>query len=508
MIALRALILSAIATLSLAVQPASARPPNIIFIMADDLGYGDIGPYGQTKIRTPYLDQMAAEGMRFTQMYAGNAVCAPSRSVLMTGLHPGHTYTRDNLGVGASAEKRIGRPSVEGQYAIPGTAYTVAAALKAEGYRTGGFGKWGLGGPRTTGDPLKQGFDRFFGYNDQTVAHNYYPTYLWDNDTIRDLKNQPFSSEDKLTAREDPGKASTYRRFIGTEYSADLIGEEALKFVRANRGNPFFLYWPTTVPHVALQVPADSLAEYLGNWDDPPYPGGKGYLPCFAPKATYAAMITRMDRDIGRMMQLIVELGLDQDTVFVFTSDNGPLTGKHQGLAGTDGEFFNSNGGFRDGKGSLYEGGIRVPAIVRWKGRIRPNSVNTRIAAFEDWFPTLLDLIGAGARIPKSLDGISFAPSLFGKKQPERAFVYREFPSYGGQQSLRIGNWKGIRRNLMAKGKIDYSIELYDLAKDPGETKNIATEHPDVIAKMERIMREQHTNSADFPFPALDNIKG
>jgi arylsulfatase A-like enzyme len=488
---------------------AHARQPNIVFILADDLGPGDLGCYGQKIIKTPHLDRMAAEGMRLTQHYCGNAVCAPSRSVLMTGQHPGHTFIRNNRQADdAKGLPKMGKPEREGQFPIPDATITLAEVFKAMNYSTGGFGKWGLGGPTSTGAPLKQGFDRWFGYNCQGVAHNFYPTYLWDNDQTIELKNPPFLSNDKLRPDEDPTKPESYKRFQGTEYSADLIAEQALKFARDNKDKPFFLYWPTTVPHVALQVPDDSLAEYLGKFDDPPYPGGKGYIPHFKPKAAYAAMITRMDREIGRMMTLITELGLDDDTIFVFASDNGPLNGTHQGLAGTDCAFFNSNENRRDGKGTLYEGGIRSPGIVRWKGRIKAGSTSDRVTGFEDWMPTLAELVGAKEKSSSSSDGISFAATLLGEKQSEREFLYREFHGYGGQQSLRMGDWKLLRMNLMgagkAKAKVTLSEELYNIATDPAETKNVAAEHPEIVAKMKAIMASQRTPSADFPMAALD----
>ncbi len=489
---------------------AAARKPNVIFILADDLGYGDIGAFGQKLIRTPNLDRMAAEGMKLTQHYSGNAVCAPSRCVLMTGKHPGHAFIRNNRQAdNAKGMPRLGKPEFEGQYPIPDGEVTMAELFKAQGYVTGGFGKWGLGGPGSTGEPLKQGFDRWFGYNCQAVAHNFYPTYLWDNDRAIELKNPPFSAHDTLKPDEDPAKAASYLRFQGSEYSADLIAEQALKFARDNQDRPFFLYWPTTVPHVALQVPDDSLAEYLGKWDDAPYPGGKGYIPHFKPKAAYAAMITRMDREIGRMMNLIKELGLDEHTIFVFSSDNGPLNGTHQDLAGTDCRFFNSAAGLRDGKGTLYEGGIRVPTIVRWTGKVKAASASDRVSGFEDWIPTLLELAGAKSATPKTVDGISMAPTLLGKKQPERPFLYREFAAYGGQQMVRLGDWKLVRQNLLSAGNAKAkakpaTLELYNLKADISETTNVAAQHPDIVAKLEKVAREQHVNSAEFPFPALD----
>jgi arylsulfatase A-like enzyme len=446
---------------------------------------------------------MAAEGMKLTQHYAGNAVCAPSRCVLMTGKHPGHAFIRNNRQFSKDAE---------GQYPIPDGEVTLAELFKAQGYVTGGFGKWGLGGPGTNGEPLKQGFDRWFGYNCQAVAHNFYPTYLWDDAVKAPLKNPEFSAHDSLKPGEDPSKPESYRRFQGVEYSADLIAEQALQFARDNKDRPFFLYWPTTVPHVALQVPDDSLAEYLGQWDDPPYPGGKGYIPHFKPKAAYAAMITRMDREIGRMMNLIKELGLDEQTIFVFSSDNGPLNGTHQGLAGTDCKFFNSAAGLRDGKGTLYEGGFREPTLVKWTGKIKPGSVSDRVSGFEDWIPTLMELAGAKSATPKNIDGISLAPTLLGKPQPERPFLYREFPAYGGQQMVRMGDWKLVRQNLLppagakakAKTAATPTLELYNLKADPAETTNIAAKHPDIVAKLEKVAREQHAGSPEFPFAALD----
>jgi arylsulfatase A len=482
---------------------AATRLPNIIFILADDLGYGDLGCYGQKIIRTPNIDRMAAEGMRFTQHYSGNAVCAPSRCVLMTGKHPGHAFIRDNVSV---------KP--EGQWPIPAEEVTIPEVLKSQGYTTGGFGKWGLGGPGTSGEPLKQGMDRFYGYNCQGVAHNFYPTYLWDNDSQAALNNVKFPAHDTLKDGEDPNDPKTYARFTGKEYSADLINEQSREFVRKNKDKPFFCYVPTTVPHLALQVPDDSLQEYIGKFDDPPYPGGKGYLPHFRPRAAYAAMITRMDREVGRMMDLIKELGLDDNTIFIFSSDNGGLNGTHQGLAGTDAKFFNSCGGLRDGKGTLYEGGFRVPGIVRWTGKIKAGTTSERVTGFEDWMPTLLDLAGASTATPKGIDGISFAPTLLGQTQEPREFLYREFPSYGGQQCVRAGDWKAVRRNLKPQAKKGQKAvkttpaviktELYNLKDDPTENKDVSAEHPDIITRLTVIMKREHVNSVDFPMAAID----
>jgi len=479
--------------LPLGAAHARARQPNIIFILGDDLGYSDLGCYGQRKIRTPNIDRLAAEGMRFTQHYSGNAVCAPSRCVLMTGRHPGHAFIRDNREV-----------EPEGQWPVPARTVTIAKLFREHGYRTGAFGKWGLGGPGSTGDPLKQGIDRFFGYNCQRVAHNYYPTHLWDNDRRVRLNNPEFSAHQQLPENADPTDPRSYAAYVGTDYAPDLITEQALRFIRDNKDRPFFLYYPTTVPHLALQVPADSLREYLGKWDDPPYTGMNGYLPQFAPRAAYAAMITRMDREVGRMITLIKELGLDKDTVIVVSSDNGPT---YDRIGGSDSEFFRSAGNFRGLKGSLYEGGNRVPCIVRWNGRIAPGITEDRVTGFEDWMPTLLELAGASEVIPEDIDGVTFAPTLLGGRQDARPFLYREFPGYGGQQYVRIGDWKGIRQNLQprAKGtKPDLYIELYNLRDDPSETRDLSGKHPEIVARIANVMKEQHIPSKDFPFPALD----
>jgi arylsulfatase len=475
----------------------AARPPNIVFFLADDLGYGDLSCYGQQKFKTPNIDRLAAEGMKMSVHYSGNAVCAPSRCVFMTGMHPGHAFVRDNREMKAAFG--------EGQFPLPPEAVTLPKILKELGYTTGAFGKWGLGGPTSTGEPLKQGIDRFFGYNCQAVAHNYYPTYLWDNDRKTPLDNPEFSAHQKWPAGADPNKPESYAQFIGKTYAPDVIGQQALRFVRDNKDKPFFLYYPTTVPHLALQVPEDSLAEYAGKYPEAPYTGDRNYLPHRAPRAAYAAMVTRMDREFGRVMDLVKELGLDDNTIFVFASDNGPL---YDQLGGTDTDFFNSANGFRARKGSLYEGGVRIPCLVRWKGHIAPGTTSDRVSGFEDWLPTFLELIGHTEKTPKNLDGISFAPTLLGKNQADRPFLYREFGSYGGQQSLRIGNYKAVRQNLAPKpkdkDKTPGTIELYDLARDPGEKNNIAAQNPDIVAKFAAILKEQHVKSAAFPIKALD----
>jgi arylsulfatase len=469
-----------VATASTQSQRSAARRPNIIFILADDLGYGDLGSYGQKKIRTPNLDRMAAEGMRFTQFYAGSPVCAPSRCVLMTGKHGGHAYIRNNKEV-----------QPEGQWPIPTAEITIAELLKAKGYATGGFGKWGLGFIGTEGDPNRQGFDLFYGYNCQREAHNFYPHHLWHNDQKVVLEGNN-------------------RGLTGKHYSHDLIEVEALRFIRDNKDRPFFLYAPFTIPHLALQVPEDSLAEYVGKWDDPPYDGTRGYLPHPAPRAAYAAMITRMDRSVGRILALVKELGLDENTIVMFSSDNGGAFGevtkdfdfRPGRMGGTDYVFFESTVRFRAFKGSVHEGGLRVPFIVRWTGKIKAGAVSELPAVFYDLLPTFCQI--AGAEVPKGVDGVSLLPTLLGKgRQLKHEFLFWDFNGYGGQQAVRMGDWKGVRKNLHSGNT---KIELYNLAADIGEKNDVAAKHPDIVKRIENIMAEQHQPSSLFPIKILDDV--
>lgn len=471
--------------------------PNVIFILADDLGYGDLTCYGQQKFKTPNIDRLAAEGMKFTAHYSGHNVCAPSRCALMSGKHPGHGSIRENRG-------GIGEDG-EGQEPVPAGELTLPLTLQRLGYASGGFGKWGLGPVGSTGDPLRQGFDRFYGYNCQAVAHNYYPTHLWSNATHIALDNPKFAAHQKLPAGADTNAPATYARFTATDYAPDLIAAQALKFIRDHKARPFFLYFPTTVPHLALQVPGDSLDEFEGRFPEKPYPGGRGYLPHRTPRAAYAAMITRLDHEVGRVLALVKELGLDDHTLIVFTSDNGPL---YDEIGGTDTEFFNSAAGFRGRKGSYYEGGFRVPCLARWLGKIKAGAISDRVTGFEDWMPTLLELINEKSATPGGIDGHSFAPTLLGMKQPERPFLYRESPGYGGQQCVRVGDWKLVRQHLnpgpKEKNPPAPTTELYNLANDPHETTDVVAQHPDVVARLSAIAREQHTPSKLWPVRVLD----
>jgi arylsulfatase A-like enzyme len=469
---------------------AAQSKPHVVLIIADDLGYRELGCFGQQRIGTPHLDRLAEQGMRLTQHYSGNAVCAPSRCVLMTGKHPGHAFIRNN---------RSTPP--EGQQPIPDSEVTLAELLKQQGYIAGAFGKWGLGGPGSTGEPLRQGFTRFFGYNCQAHAHSYYPSYLWSDDKRIALDNDPpVPGHASLPEGANPLDPRSYDGFKGQDYAPDRIHAQALEFIRTNKDRPFFLYYPTIIPHVALQVPDEDLKPYLKlGWHDPPFTrsDGKGYTPHFTPRAAYAAMISRMDRNVGNVLRLLDELNLADNTIVVFSSDNGTTTLNQE----VDAEFFDSVGDLRGLKGSLYEGGVRVPAIVRWTGHIEPGSTSDRVSGFEDWVPTLLELIGAPEATPAGIDGISLAPTLLGQEQPPRPFLYREFPSGGGQQTIRVGDWKAVRQNI-SRGNGD--IELYDIANDVSEQHNVASQHPDLVARLAELMEQEHTPSELFPLFGRD----
>ncbi len=469
---------------------AAERKPNVVFILADDLGYRELGSFGQKLIKTPHLDELAKQGMRLTQHYSGNAVCAPSRCVLMTGKHPGHAFVRDN---------RETKP--EGQWPIPDSEVTLAELFQEQGYVTGAFGKWGLGGPDSTGQPLKQGIHRFFGYNCQAHAHSYYPSYLWDNDKHFQLNNQPaVPGHGSLPIGADSADPLSYAAFKGSDYAPDRINEQALEFIRANKDQPFFLYYPSVIPHVALHIPDEELKPYLDlGWDDPPFvrSSGYGYTPHFTPRAAYAAMISKLDRHVGSVMQLLEDLALSENTIIVFSSDNGTT---HLGEE-VDYEFFDSVGELRQLKGSLYEGGVRVPTIVRWPKHVPAGSESNRLSGFEDWIPTLLDMVGSPSAIPTDIDGISMAATLYGQSQPPRPFLYREFPGYGGQQSIRVGDWKAIRQG-MSRGNLE--VELYNIAKDISESKNVAAQHPQIVADLTEKMSTVRTPSSVFPLVPID----
>lgn len=429
--------------------------PNIIYILADDLGYGDLGCYGQKEIKTPNIDRLAAEGMRFTSHYAGSTVCAPSRCSLMTGMHTGHTVVRGN---------RETRPM--GQHPLPPETVTVAELLKDAGYTTGLIGKWGLGGPDSTGIPNRQGFDYFYGYLCQRHAHNYYPEFLFRNE-----ERVPLEGNRIENPRPDGAGVAVEK----VQYSHDLIGEEALAFVERNRNKPFFLYWSPTIPHANNEAGSEGMEVP----DDAPY--SERDWP--QQQKNHAAMITRLDRDVGALMEKLKELGIDENTIVLFTSDNGP----HR-EGGANPSFFASSGPLRGIKRDLYEGGIRVPMIARWPGRIEPGSVSDHVSAFWDFLPTAADIAGCGT--PENIDGISYLPALLGGTQSGHEFLYWEFhEGKASKQAVRAGKWKAVRLSPSAP------LELYDLSADIGENSNIAASHPDVIKRMEKYLQSARTES-------------
>lgn len=468
-------------------RPSAQRPPNVVFVLADDLGYGELGCYGQQRIHTPRLDRLAQQGTRFSHHYAGSPVCAPSRAVLLTGRHPGHAAIRDNQEV-----------QPEGQWPLPAGEPSLPRTLHDAGYHNGAFGKWGLGPFGSTGAPAAVGFDRFFGYLCQRHAHSYYPAFLYDDERRLPLANEPpVPGHGRLAAAAKPDDAAAYTAFVGGDYAPTRILEAALAFVRSHRDRPFFLFYPSPLPHLALQVPDAEVQDYASAFAETPYRGEHGYTPHRTPRAAYAAMITRLDRDVGALLDLLDELGLANDTIVVFTSDNGAT---HSPVGGTDVDFFASCGPLRGRKGSLHEGGVRVPAIVRWPGRVPAARVSPRVTGFEDWLPTLTELCGATGAVA---DGVSFAATLRGEEQPERPFLYREFAGYGGWQAVWQGRWKLLRRQLQTPEKA--TTELYDLSGDPGETKDLAAANPDVVQRLLAIAAREHVPSAAFPLRAVDS---
>jgi len=450
-------------------QKTPKQQPNIIYILADDLGYGDLGCYGQKLIQTPNIDRMAAEGMRFTQFYAGTAVSAPSRSSLMTGLHTGHTPIRGN---------KEHKP--EGQYPQPGDTYTIGKMLKAGGYVTGCFGKWGLGYPGSEGAPENQGIDEFFGYNCQARAHNYYPYYLWHNKDTVWLK----------------GNEGTQKN----DYAADIIHKEAMKFINDNKNKPFVAFLTYTIPHAELVSPDDDIqASYKDKFPEKTWQGVDsgaaykmgGYGTTQHPKTDFAAMITRLDKYVGDIMSELKKLGLDKNTIVIFTSDNGP---HNEGGANPD--FFKSYGPLRGIKRDLYEGGIRVPMIAWYPGKIKAGSVTNQVSAFWDVMPTFAEL--TGTKVAANTDGISFLPTLFGRSgQKQHDYLYWEFHEQGGKIAVLKGNWKAVWLNVNNPDKT--TVALYDLSKDIHEDNNVAQQHPEIVAELDQIMRKSHTDSEVFP---------
>lgn len=408
--------------------------PNIIYILADDLGYGEVGYMGQSLIKTPNIDKIARNGIQFSQHYSGSALCAPSRCTLITGKHTGHAHIRNNI-----------KLKFEGNEPILKTEPSVAKVLKEAGYTTGMTGKWGLGYPGSEGDPLNQGFDYFYGYNCQRQAHSYYPTHLWENNQKVMLEGNNIKD--------------------GKYYSHNLIANKALDFIKNNKDNPFFLYVPFTIPHTPMQVPD------IKPYENEPWSKNQKIL---------AAMITLMDKDIGRIMDLLKELGISDNTLLIFTSDNGPYGGKETM------SLFNATDGLHGKKGSLYEGGIRVPFTAMWPNRIQPNTKSDRVSAFWDMLPTFAEI--AGTTTPEGVDGISMLPALLGQEdKTKHEFLYWEL---GSNQAVRMGKWKGLRRNI-AKGNM--KIELYNLDNDIAESNDVADQNPEIVKQIESILKREHT---------------
>ncbi|WP_372772802.1 arylsulfatase [Mangrovibacterium sp.] len=452
-------------------EKSEPKQPNIIYILADDMGYGDLSCYGQTKFKTPNIDRLAQEGIRFTNHYSGSTVCAPSRGSLMTGKHTGHAFSRGNKGV----------PGNKGDFPLIASEITIAEVLKSAGYVTGMFGKWGLGYPGSEGAPNNQGFDEFFGYLNQALAHNYYPYHLWHN-------------SEKIILEGNAGQDQN-------QYAPELIHKKAMEFLEENKDQPFFMYYPSIIPHAELFAPETYLAKYRGKLlPEKEYAGkdeGKGYktggygsqTECHA---AFAAMINLLDDQVGEIVAKVKEMGIAENTIIIFSSDNGP-----HAEGGADPDFFNSSGGLRGIKRDLYEGGVRVPMIVSWPGTIEAGCETDHISAFWDVLPTIAAL--AKQETPEAIDGISFLPELLGKEQPTHNHLYWEFYERGGRQALRKGNWKAVRLNVHT----DYDrtpIELYKLDEDLTESDNVAEQYPEVAAEMLELMKECHSPSENYRF--------
>lgn len=429
------------------------KRPNVIYILADDLGYGDLSCYGQEKFETPNIDALAKQGMKFTQHYSGSTVCAPSRCSLLTGLHTGHCPVRGNAEV---------KP--EGQEPMPADTFTVARFLQESGYRTGLFGKWGLGAPGSVSEPLKMGFDRFYGYNCQRIAHCYYPAFLWSDDK-RELLYGNVTNREK-------------------DYAPTLIHKKALEFIRENKDRPFFCYYAAVQPHADMVAPESVMKKHRGKYGTET-PSGGGYRHQPEPRAAFAAMVEMLDDYVGDIMAELEAQGIADNTLVIFSSDNGPhVEGGH------DPEYFNSNGDYRGHKRDLYDGGTRVPMIANWPGKIKAGSTSDHLSAFWDFLPTVADLTGQPLKV--QTDGISMLPTLLGApEQKQHKYLYWEFAAKGGRVAVRMGKWKGIRYN--ATSNPNSPLELYDLSTDTGEVLDVATANPEVVSQMRILLEDVRT---------------
>ncbi|MFL9483843.1 arylsulfatase [Chitinophagaceae bacterium LWZ2-11] len=489
---------------------AQEKRPNIIYIYADDLGYGDLGCYGQQKIETPNIDALAKAGMKFTQHYAF-PVCAPSRYILMTGKNSGHAYIRGNNEWGARGNVKSfiemeANPYLEGQWPIPDSTITISKMLKKAGYATGLVGKWGLGAPMTAGTPNNQGFDYFYGFICQRQDHTYYSGHLWENENRVPLNNKIIDPNVTFPKGLDSLDAQNYAGYQQNDYAPDFLIKAALNYIDKNKNKPFFLYFASPLPHVSLQAPQKWIDYYHKKFgDEKPFLGGDGYFPCRYPRATYAAMISALDEQVGQIVQRLKALGLYDNTIIMFSSDNGPTYN-----GGSDSPWFDSGGPFNSeygrAKGFVYEGGIREPFIVEWPGKIKAGSRSDLIVSTMDAMPTLCAIAGIAA--PGNIDGISYLPTLLPGKQEQikHAYLYFEYPEYGGQQAVRMGKWKAVRMNIH-KGNM--KLQLFDLDKDLQEQHDVAEQYPDIIKQIEQIMKQEHTTPevANFLMKALEEKK-
>jgi len=485
-----------------------SHKPNIIYILADDLGYAEVGAYGQEKIETPNIDALAKQGMLFTQHYTSAPVCAPARYMLLTGTHSGHAYIRGNEEWGERGEvwnyKAMAQDSVlEGQRPMPDSTITIAKKLKEVGYSTAMFGKWGLGAPHTNSIPTKMGFDYFVGFNCQRQAHTYYPLHLYKNDNRLHLDNDTIAPSTKLAKGADVNDPESYASYTLKEYAPDIMFTELQGFVERNKEHPFFVYWATPIPHAAIQAPQKWVDYYENKFgEEEPYLGERGYFPHQSPHAGYAAMVSYLDDNIGKLVKKLKEEGLYDNTLIIFTSDNGPTFN-----GGSDSAWFDSAKPFRSdkgrGKGFVYEGGIRVPMIASWPAHIKSGSTTDHISAHYDVMATLADI--AGYEKPNNTDGLSFLPTLLAQgDQIEHDFLYWEFPEYGGQLAIRMGDWKVVKSHLKDY-KNEPTLELFNLKTDIGETTNLADQHPEILERAAKILKSQHREPSieKFKIPAL-----
>lgn len=486
------------------------QKPNIIYILADDLGYGEIGVFGQKKIETPNIDALAKNGMIFTQHYTSAPVCAPARYMFLTGKHSGHAYIRGNHEWGDRGDvwdyvEMAKDSTLEGQHPMPSNTKTLAQGLQQVGYKTGLVGKWGLGAPHTKSIPNEMGFDFFYGYNCQRQAHTYYPLHLYKNRNRVHLANDTIAPNTPFPKGANPMEVDGYSDFTLTDYAPDLMFKKLTAFVDANKDNPFFLYWATPIPHVALQAPQRWVDYYIEKFgpEEPYLSGGKNrYFSHRNPHAAYAAMISYLDENIGKLVQQLKDEGIYENTLIVFTSDNGPSY-----AGGADPEYFDSakpfEGEYGKGKGFVYEGGVRVPTFFTWPAKVKSNSKSNHLSSHYDMLATFFDI--GGAEITEETDGISLLPTLLGKEnQRQHEFLYWEFPEYGGQVAIRMGDWKVVRQHL--KDKEEPTLELYNLANDPTEKENVADLHPEILLKANIIFQKEHTTSEveRFLIPLLE----